>query len=112
MKLLYEKLSRMGEMNPNRYELSALIQAWSKVIVPTRVLDHTQVYELEIGDIVYLDHVTPDEYQVKKLTNVIDQLGDVLGPPRWQHTWHHCPCEKVVSDGVTRYVSEQSHLQS
>jgi hypothetical protein len=112
MKLLYEKLSRMGEMNPNRDELSALIQAWSKVIVPTRVLDHTQVYELEIGDIVYLDHVTPDEYQVKKLTNVIDQLGDVLGPPGWQHTWHHCPCEKVVSDGVTRYVSRQSHLQS
>lgn len=104
LKLLYEKLLRMGEMNPNRDELSALIQAWSKVIVPTRVVDHTQTYELEIGDIVYLDYVTPDEYQVRRLTSVIDQLGDVFEPPEWQQTWNQCPCKEVARDDITRYT--------
>ena len=65
MKLLYEKLCRMDPSNPNPDELPELMQAWSKVIVPTRVLDHARIYELEIGGVVY---VTPDEYQIKRLT--------------------------------------------
>jgi len=112
MKLLYDKLVKMDKPNPNRDELSALMHAWSKVVVPTCILDHAQAYEVEIGDIIYLDYVTTDEYQIKRLTNVIDQLGGVLEPPEWQHTWYHCPREKVVSDGVTRCVSEQVFLQS
>jgi hypothetical protein len=103
MKLLYDKLVKMDKPNPDRDELSALMHAWSKVVVPTCILDHAQAYEVEIGDIIYLDYVTTDEYQIKRLTNVIDQLGGVLEPPEWQHTWYHCPREKVVSDGVTRY---------
>jgi hypothetical protein len=111
MKLLYEKLLRMEQPNLSPDALPELMGAWSKVIVPTRVHDHAQTYELEIGDVVYLDYVTPDEYQVKRLTNVIEQLGDVVGPPGWQYVWHKgCPCEMVVRDGVTRCVSDHEQF--
>ena len=101
----------MDKTNLNRDELSTLVQAFSKVVVPSRVLDHAQAYELEIGDIVYLDYVSPDEYKIKKLANVIDQLGAVLELPEWKYSWHHGPCKIVAQDGVTRRVSEQIILR-
>jgi hypothetical protein len=111
MKLLYENLLNMDKMDLNREHLSAMMQALSKLIVPARILDHSQVYELEIGDVVYLDYVALDEYQVKRLTNVIDQLGDEPEHPEWKHIWHHNPCKTAESDGITRCVSEQVLLK-
>jgi hypothetical protein len=107
MKLLYDNLLRTDQTDLNPADLSTLMQAWSKSIVPARVIDHFQTYELEIGDIVYLHYVSPDKYQIKRLSNVIDQLGEVPEHPEWKHTWHHCPRRIAISGGVTRYILER-----
>jgi hypothetical protein len=103
MKEFYEAILNMNQSGISSSSVSVLKQAWSRVVVPSLVYEHS--YEppvnLRVGNIYCLEHTTSNERRYKVITNVIDQFTDVC-QPGWQYIWNWTHFETAVQDGVTR----------
>lgn len=104
MKQFYQKILDINKARVDQSNVSALKQAWSKVILPSSIYpENPETCDLKIGDIVFMEFGTPNGHPFRVITNVIDELGDIH-EPGWQHSWHWSNFERTVSDGIDRYA--------
>ena len=107
----YKEILNINKARVDQRNVSALKQAWSKVILPSSIYpENPETCNLKIGDIVFMEfgpqnghlRTITNGHPFRVITNVIDELGDVH-EPGWQHSWQWSNLEKTVSDGIIRY---------